>query len=154
MSTTEQTTASTPAPPASTLLERAVAAQPPNKFGRGGSTLLRHATIALVLGVLVIGLSFLLPSFRNYQLATMLAYLMATSGLTVLIGLNGQISLGHGAIMAVGGYTTCFVQNALFNAGFTNPPADRTAHRALPLRSAGDRPRLPPARERPAGARR
>jgi len=120
MSTTEQTTAATPAPPASTLLDRAVAAQPPNRFGRGGSTLLRHATIALVVGVLVIGLTFLFPSFRNYQLATMLAYLMATSGLTVLIGLNGQISLGHGAIMAVGGYTTCFVQNALYAAGFTN----------------------------------
>ena len=52
----------------------------------------------------------------------MLAYLMATAGLTVLIGLNGQISLGHGAIMAVGGYTTAFVQNALYSKGFTNPP--------------------------------
>jgi len=125
MSTTEQTTQSSSSPPEDTLLSRAVAAQPPSRFGRGGSTLLRHLIIALVGGVLVIGLTFLLPSFRNYQLATMLAYLTVTAGLTVLIGLNGQISLGHGAIMAVGGYTAAFVQNGLYSAGFTNPaPAD------------------------------
>ena len=43
--------------------------------------------------------------FRNSQLATMSYYAIAAGGLTVLIGLNGQISLGHGALMAVGAYT-------------------------------------------------
>ena len=33
-------------------------------------------------------------------------YFVAIAGLTVLTGLNGQISLGHGALMAVGAYTT------------------------------------------------
>ena len=33
-------------------------------------------------------------------------YFAAVAGLTVLTGLNGQISLGHGALMAVGAYTT------------------------------------------------
>ena len=43
--------------------------------------------------------------FRNVQLAAM-AYLgIAAGGLTVLTGLNGQISLGHGALMAIGAYT-------------------------------------------------
>ena len=32
-------------------------------------------------------------------------YFVAVAGLTVLTGLNGQISLGHGALMAVGAYT-------------------------------------------------
>src|SRR4051812_50229824 len=36
-----------------------------------------------------------------------MAYLfVAVGGLSVLTGLNGQISLGHGALMAVGAYTT------------------------------------------------
>src|SRR4051794_41927921 len=39
-----------------------------------------------------------------------MAYLFcAVAGLTVLTGLNGQISLGHGALMAVGAYTTAKV---------------------------------------------
>ena len=33
-------------------------------------------------------------------------FIPAVAGLTVLTGLNGQISLGHGALMAVGAYTT------------------------------------------------
>src|SRR3954451_10390782 len=33
----------------------------------------------------------------------------AVAGLTVLTGLNGQISLGHGALMAVGAYSTALL---------------------------------------------
>jgi branched-chain amino acid transport system permease protein len=48
-----------------------------------------------------------------------MAYLFcAVAGLTVLTGLNGQISLGHGALMAVGAYTTAKV---LGDSG-TGPP--------------------------------
>ena len=47
--------------------------------------------------------------FRSLQLASM-AYLgIAAGGLTVLTGLNGQISLGHGALMAIGAYTTALL---------------------------------------------
>jgi branched-chain amino acid transport system permease protein len=51
--------------------------------------------------------------FRDYQLATAAAYLCATAGLTVLVGRSGQLSLGHGALMAVGAYTVALVQNRL-----------------------------------------
>src|SRR3954464_15744232 len=44
--------------------------------------------------------------FDDLQLATMAYSFCAVAGLTVLTGLNGQISLGHGALMAVGAYTT------------------------------------------------
>src|SRR4051794_41930349 len=44
----------------------------------------------------------------------------AVAGLTVLTGLNGQISLGHGALMAVGAYTTAKV---LGDEGTGPPPA-------------------------------
>ena len=70
------------------------------------STLLRH----LLLVVLAfIGIALLLEAvgdFRASQLAQMAYYLPAVAGLTLLTGLNGQISLGHGALMAVGAYTT------------------------------------------------
>jgi branched-chain amino acid transport system permease protein len=69
-------------------------------------TLLRHLAIALVAGAVLLVLTLLLGPFDNLQLATMAYYFVAVAGLTVLTGLNGQISLGHGALMAVGAYTT------------------------------------------------
>ena len=49
--------------------------------------------------------SRVVDDFRAVQL-TQMAYLgIAAGGLTVLTGLNGQISLGHGALMAIGAYT-------------------------------------------------
>jgi branched-chain amino acid transport system permease protein len=56
----------------------------------------------LVLIAIVNGVS----RYRAFQISEIAAYLVAVAGLTVLTGLNGQISLGHGALMAVGAYTT------------------------------------------------
>ncbi|MFI5844287.1 branched-chain amino acid ABC transporter permease [Catenuloplanes sp. NPDC051500] len=66
----------------------------------------------IVSAVALLGLTYLLPSFQNYQLATVAAYLCATAGLTVLTGLCGQLSLGHGALMATGAYTVALMQEA------------------------------------------
>jgi branched-chain amino acid transport system permease protein len=60
---------------------------------------------------IVVALTYTLPPFRTYQLATVGAYLCVTAGLTVLTGLNGQLSLGHGALMATGAYTLALWQN-------------------------------------------
>jgi branched-chain amino acid transport system permease protein len=53
---------------------------------------------------------YLLPSFissfRAQQFAYVGIYLIALIGLNILTGYTGQISLGHGAFMAIGGYTT------------------------------------------------
>jgi branched-chain amino acid transport system permease protein len=68
-------------------------------------TLLRHLAIALVAGAVLLVLTLALGPFDNLQLATMAYYFVAVAGLSVLTGLNGQISLGHGALMAVGAYT-------------------------------------------------
>ncbi|MEU4687502.1 branched-chain amino acid ABC transporter permease [Actinoplanes sp. NPDC023714] len=77
---------------------------------RGGS---RLAPLLIVLAgaVVILILSYTLPPFRNYQLATVGAYLCVTAGLTVLTGLNGQLSLGHGALMATGAYAFALAQN-------------------------------------------
>jgi branched-chain amino acid transport system permease protein len=65
---------------------------------------------AFALGVLVLlVLPFVLTDFRTVQLATVGAYFIAILGLDVLTGHSGQISLGHGAFMAVGAYTTAIL---------------------------------------------
>jgi branched-chain amino acid transport system permease protein len=78
-------------------------------------TLQRHLFFAAIGAALLFLLTEQLEPFRNYQLATAAAYLCATAGLTVLTGLNGQLSLGHGALMAVGAYTTAFAQKGFGN---------------------------------------
>ncbi|MFG1602943.1 branched-chain amino acid ABC transporter permease [Actinoplanes sp. NPDC049265] len=77
----------------------------------------RHIALVLLGAVIILALSYVLPPFRNYQLATVGAYLCVTAGLTVLTGLNGQLSLGHGALMAVGAYTLALTQNSLAGNG-------------------------------------
>jgi branched-chain amino acid transport system permease protein len=65
---------------------------------------------AFVFGVLLLlVLPFVLSDFRTVQLATVGAYFIAILGLDVLTGHSGQISLGHGAFMAVGAYTTAIL---------------------------------------------
>ena len=44
--------------------------------------------------------------YRTFQFAFVGIYLIALIGLNVLTGLTGQISLGHGAFMGIGAYTT------------------------------------------------
>ncbi|NBE84061.1 branched-chain amino acid ABC transporter permease [Micromonospora rubida] len=87
--------------------------------GPRGSTLLRHLAVVAVAALLLVAVSYGLEPFRNFQLATVAAYLCATAGLTVLTGLNGQLSLGHGALMAVGAYTVALSQNAFADRGVT-----------------------------------
>src|SRR3954453_20966681 len=86
----------------------ATAAAAPTRLARRAAdqTLVRPLAIALLAGLVLYVLSLALSPFDNLQMATMAYYFVAVAGLTVLTGLNGQISLGHGALMAVGAYTT------------------------------------------------
>ncbi|HXG76197.1 MAG TPA: branched-chain amino acid ABC transporter permease [Gaiellaceae bacterium] len=47
--------------------------------------------------------------FKAQQYAYVAIYLVALLGLNILTGYTGQISLGHGAFMAIGGYTTAIL---------------------------------------------
>jgi branched-chain amino acid transport system permease protein len=58
-----------------------------------------------VTGVILLLVSDQLSAYRDLQLATGAYYFCVLAGLTVLAGSSGQISLGHGALMAVGAYT-------------------------------------------------
>ncbi len=73
------------------------------------ATLPRTLALVLAAGVALFIASELLSSYANLQLAEGAYYFIVLSGLTVLTGLSGQISLGHGALMAVGAYTVALL---------------------------------------------
>jgi branched-chain amino acid transport system permease protein len=65
---------------------------------------------AFVVGVVVVALlPRFVSDFRAQQFAYVGIYFIALIGLNVLTGYTGQISLGHGAFMAIGGYTTAIL---------------------------------------------
>jgi branched-chain amino acid transport system permease protein len=66
-----------------------------------GDRILAFGILAAVIAVLPV----VLPSYVSFELTYVAAYAIAILGLTILTGYNGQISLGHGAFLAVGGYT-------------------------------------------------
>jgi branched-chain amino acid transport system permease protein len=71
--------------------------------------LARHLALALLSLLVVVVVIESVSDYRNTQLASM-AYLgIAAGGLTVLTGINGQLSLGHGALMAFGAYTAALL---------------------------------------------
>jgi len=54
----------------------------------------------------VSALPFLLDGYHQGLVAGVAVYFIAILGLDILTGYTGQISIGHGAFMAIGGYTT------------------------------------------------
>jgi branched-chain amino acid transport system permease protein len=80
--------------------------RPPAWLRLPRQTLLRHLLLAAVVGVLVFWLSDNVGAFTDLQLSNVAAYAIALAGLTLLTGHNGQLSLGHGAFIAIGAYST------------------------------------------------
>lgn len=58
---------------------------------------------------LMIALPFILPGFTLFQVTMMLIMAIAVLGLNLLVGYNGQLSLGHGAIYGIGAYATAIM---------------------------------------------
>jgi len=70
-------------------------------------TLVRHGLGFLVLAVVLLLLtSFVFDAYTNYNVTEVAIFAISAAGLTVLTGINGQVSLGHGALMMIGAYTT------------------------------------------------
>jgi branched-chain amino acid transport system permease protein len=63
----------------------------------------------VVLAIVAFALPAFVSDFRAQQFAYVGIYTIALIGLNVLTGYTGQISLGHGAFMAIGGYTTAIL---------------------------------------------
>jgi len=62
-----------------------------------------------VLALVAISLPFYASGYHLYQFSQVLIYAIALLGLNLLTGFNGQISLGHGAFFAIGGYGTAIL---------------------------------------------
>lgn len=56
-----------------------------------------------------LSLPLLLPEFLVFQASQILVYAVAILGLNLLMGFNGQISMGHGAFYAVGAYVVAIL---------------------------------------------
>ena len=64
-----------------------------------------YAGYAVLVAVVAIAPT-LFTHYRTFQLGFVGLYLIALLGLDILTGFTGQISLGHGAFMGIGAYTT------------------------------------------------
>ena len=64
----------------------------------------RRAAIFLAIGLTLLLVSRFVGELRSYQGAQVAVYLIAIASIVLLTGYSGQISLGHGAFMALGGY--------------------------------------------------
>jgi branched-chain amino acid transport system permease protein len=84
------------------------------------STLLRSLGWVAVAGAVLLVISETVSAYNDLQLATGAYYFAALAGLTLLAGQSGQISLGHGALMAVGAYTVALL---IGNEGWALLPA-------------------------------
>lgn len=63
-----------------------------------------HIIPFIIGGVVLFFLSGMVDELRVYQGATIAVYVIAIASIILLTGYSGQVSLGHGALMAVGAY--------------------------------------------------
>jgi branched-chain amino acid transport system permease protein len=64
-------------------------------------------TAAAAVGLAI--LPFLISGYRSLEVAGMGTFFIAILGLNILTGYTGQVSIGHGALMGIGGYTTAIL---------------------------------------------
>jgi branched-chain amino acid transport system permease protein len=65
--------------------------------------------LVLVVAIFFVGLPSVATNYQTFQWAEVLIYAIAIMGLNVLVGYSGQISLGHGAFMAMGAYASAIL---------------------------------------------
>jgi len=79
--------------------------------------------IRLVLGlVAACALPFFISNYHVFQASMVLTYAIALVGLNILIGYSGQISLGHGAFLAIGAYTSAILMDKIDMPYWTTIP--------------------------------
>lgn len=69
----------------------------------GRTNLIAGAGIVVVV---LVALPFLVKPFFIFLATSILVYAIAIIGMNILMGLGGQVSIGHGAFVAVGAYVT------------------------------------------------
>jgi branched-chain amino acid transport system permease protein len=76
---------------------------------RDGGVVLREVVGIGTVLVIAVALTFIADPYRLFQLTMVVSYGCAVLGLTLLTGINGQISLGHSAFYAIGAYATAIL---------------------------------------------
>lgn len=77
------------------------------------------ASLAVVLAFLCLA-PFVLDDYRTPQLTRIGVWIIAAMGLNILTGHNGQISLGHGALVALGAYTAALLMDETEQMSFVD----------------------------------
>ena len=93
---------------------------------RAALATVRPSTViaVVVTAVVLLGIPLTTDTFQTFQFANVAIFVIVIMGLNLLTGYSGQISLGNGAFMAVGGYTTALlVHDANVPYGLTIPLA-------------------------------
>jgi branched-chain amino acid transport system permease protein len=65
--------------------------------------------LVCALALVAVAVPFMFGPYRVGQFTLVLVYAVAALGLNLLVGYNGQISLGHGAFFALGAYTAALL---------------------------------------------
>lgn len=71
--------------------------------------LARHLILALCGAAILYLITTAISPYNDFEVGEIALYVIALAGLSILTGVNGQISLGHGAFMAVGAYTAALL---------------------------------------------
>ncbi len=82
--------------------------------------------VALAIGVAVVfflAAPWLLENFRLFQFSRVAIWVIVAVGLNILTGYNGQISLGHGAFVLIGAYTSAILMDDQSQLGFVDGAA-------------------------------
>lgn len=72
-----------------------------------------HFGLFVVSGFVLFLLSNRVDELRVYQGASIAVYVVAISSIILLTGYSGQVSLGHGALLAIGAYSAAIAHNEL-----------------------------------------
>jgi branched-chain amino acid transport system permease protein len=73
--------------------------------------LVSAAVAAIAVAAVIVILPFVLDGYHQGIVSDVAIYFIAILGLNILTGYTGQISIGHGAFMAIGGYTTVIMSH-------------------------------------------
>lgn len=74
-----------------------------------GSRLVLHAAVAIGAWFVLLFVNDRVDPLMNYYIAYAAVFATALFGMVILVGLSGQVSLGNGALMAVGGYVFALI---------------------------------------------
>jgi len=88
-----------------------------------GGKLSRAQRVGIAVAIIgAIALPWYISDYRSFQFTLAISYAVAVLGLNILIGYNGQFSLGHAAFYAIGAYTAAIMMSQVGVAYYWTVP--------------------------------